>query len=113
MAETEYRKSTTPTAWNRYLTLGCYTVDGFLTFDTIMEESTTEHLKMHCLIWFQYAYQPSRLQTRNPCNYKPRLSPDRNRSCQNTPCLPSLLIQRKQAGKISPVLNLYLIRGPK
>jgi hypothetical protein len=55
LAEQEYRKSTSPTLWHRYLTLGRYVVDGF-TFDTIMEESTTDPLKMHCLIWFQYVY---------------------------------------------------------
>ena len=55
LAEQEYRKSTSPTLWHRYLTLGCYVVDGF-TFDTIMEEGITDPLKMYCLISFQYAY---------------------------------------------------------
>jgi hypothetical protein len=55
LAEAEYRKSTTPTAWHRFVTLGRYVVDGF-TFDSIMEEGTCEPLKMHCLIWYQYAY---------------------------------------------------------
>jgi hypothetical protein len=55
LAEIEYRKSAIPTEWLRYMTLGRYAVDGF-TFNTIMEESTTEPLKMHCLIWFQYSY---------------------------------------------------------
>ena len=57
MAEAEYKKSTTPTAWHRFLTLGrCrYVVDGF-TFDSIMEEGSSEPLKMHCLIWYQYSY---------------------------------------------------------
>jgi hypothetical protein len=55
LAEQEYRKSTSPTSWHRYLTLGRYVVDGF-TFDAIMEEGSTDPLKMHCLIWYQYAY---------------------------------------------------------
>ena len=55
LAEEEYRKSTTPTAWHRYVTLGRYVVDGF-TFDSIMDEGPSEPLKMHCMIWFQYSY---------------------------------------------------------
>ena len=55
LAEAEYRKSTTPTAWHRFLTLGRYAVDGF-TFDSILEEGSSEPLKMHCLIWYQYSY---------------------------------------------------------
>ena len=50
--EKEYRSSTTPTAWNRYITLGRYATDGF-TFDFIMSEGTTDPHKMYCLIWFQ------------------------------------------------------------
>ena len=55
MTEQEYRNSTTPTLWQRYVTLGRFAVDGF-TFDSIMEEGPIDPLKMHCLIWFQYAY---------------------------------------------------------
>lgn len=55
MAEMEYRKSTTPTAWHRYVTLGRYVVDGF-TFDSIMDEGSADPLKMYCLVWYQYAY---------------------------------------------------------
>ena len=55
LAEQEYRKSTNPTAWHRYLTLGRYVVDGF-TFDEIMDEDKTDPLKMFCMIWFQYTY---------------------------------------------------------
>ena len=55
LAEAEYRKSTTSTAWHRYVTLGRYVVDGFA-LDTIMNEGSSEPLKMHCMIWYQYAY---------------------------------------------------------
>jgi hypothetical protein len=55
MAEAEYKKSTTPMAWHRFLTLGRYVVDGF-TFDSIMEDGLRDPLKMHCLIWYQYSY---------------------------------------------------------
>ena len=55
MTEQEYRDSTTPTAWNRYLTLGRYATDGF-TFDTIMTDILIDPRKAHCLIWFQYSY---------------------------------------------------------
>lgn len=68
LAENEYRTSTTPTLWHRYITLGRYAVDGF-TFDSIMEEGIIDPMKMHCLIWFQYVYHldrnidiPSKLQ---------------------------------------------------
>jgi hypothetical protein len=47
--ETEYRLSTTPTAWNRYITLGRHVTDGF-TFDSIMAEGINEPHKMYCLI---------------------------------------------------------------
>jgi hypothetical protein len=55
LAETEYCKSSTPTEWLRYMTLGRYVVDGF-TFNKIIGESIAEPLTMHCLIWFQYVY---------------------------------------------------------
>ncbi|KAI2507666.1 hypothetical protein MHU86_6759 [Fragilaria crotonensis] len=55
MTEKEYRDSTTPTLWHRYITLGRYVVDGF-TFDSIMEDGVIDPLKMHCLVWYQYAY---------------------------------------------------------
>ncbi|KAI2508456.1 hypothetical protein MHU86_5983 [Fragilaria crotonensis] len=55
MAEMEYKKTTTPTAWHRYVTLGRYVVDGF-TFDSIMDEGSADPLKMYCLVWYQYAY---------------------------------------------------------
>ncbi|KAI2498103.1 hypothetical protein MHU86_16413 [Fragilaria crotonensis] len=55
MTEKEYRDSTTPTLWHRYITLGRYVVDGF-TFDSIMEEGVIDPLKMHCLVWYQYVY---------------------------------------------------------
>ena len=55
LAEDEYRKSTTPTAWHRYVTLGRYVVDGF-TCDSIMAEGSGDPLKMHCMIWYQYSY---------------------------------------------------------
>ena len=55
MAEKEYRASTTPTAWHRYITLGRYATDGF-TFDSIMSELLIDPRKVHCLIWFQYSY---------------------------------------------------------
>ena len=55
MAEQEYRNSTTPTKWHRYLTLDRYVTDGF-TFDTNIAEMTTDPLKVHCMIWYQYTY---------------------------------------------------------
>jgi hypothetical protein len=55
MAEKEYRASTTPTAWHRYVTLGRYATDGF-TFDSIMSELLIDPRKVHCLIWYQYSY---------------------------------------------------------
>ena len=58
MAEQEYRDSTTPTAWHRYVTLGRYATDGF-TFDSIMSEILIDPRKVHCLIWYQYSYHLS------------------------------------------------------
>ena len=55
MTEQEYRNSTTPTKWNRYLTLGRYVTDGF-TFDASIDEMSTDPLKVHCMIWYQYTY---------------------------------------------------------
>ena len=55
MTEQEYRNSTSPSNWNRYLTLGRYVTDGF-TFDTNIAEITTDPLKVHCMIWYQYTY---------------------------------------------------------
>jgi hypothetical protein len=55
MTEKEYRDSTTPSAWLRYVTLGRYVTDGF-TFDSIMSDILHDPRKVHCLIWFQYSY---------------------------------------------------------
>jgi hypothetical protein len=55
MAEQEYRNSTTPAGWHRYVSLGRYVVDGF-TFDSIMADGTTDPRKMHCVIWYQFTY---------------------------------------------------------
>jgi hypothetical protein len=55
MTELEYRKATTPTKWVRYLTLGRYAMDGF-TFDSCIEEMSSDPLKLHCIIWYQYQY---------------------------------------------------------
>ena len=55
MTEQEYRDSTTPTKWHRYLTLGRYVTDGF-TFDASIDEMLTDPLKVHCMIWYQYTY---------------------------------------------------------
>ena len=55
MTELEYRKTTTPTKWFRYLTLGRYVMDGF-TFDSCIEEMSSDPLKLHCIIWYQYQY---------------------------------------------------------
>lgn len=55
MTEMEYRKSTTPSNWHRYLTLGRYSVDGF-TLDASMEDIVADPLKIHCIIWYQYTY---------------------------------------------------------
>ena len=66
--EKEYRSATTPTAWHRYLTLGRYVTDGF-TFDSIMDEASTEPHKMHCLIWYQFKYH-----TDNSMELPPKLN---------------------------------------
>jgi hypothetical protein len=55
LTEQEYRKSTTPSNWHRFLTLGRYSVDGF-TFDASMEDLVADPLKIHCIIWYQYIY---------------------------------------------------------
>jgi hypothetical protein len=55
MTEIEYRKSTTPSNWHRYLTLGRYSVDGF-TLDASMDDIVADPLKIHCIIWYQYMY---------------------------------------------------------
>ena len=80
LAEAEYRKSTTPTAWHRYVTLGRYVVDGF-TLDSIMTEGSSEPLKMHCMIWYQYSYHldhkidiPPKLQSWATMRSQPFLS---------------------------------------
>ena len=59
MTELEYRKTTTPTKWFRYLTLGRYVMDGF-TFDSCVEEMSSDPLKLHCIIWYQYQYHLDR-----------------------------------------------------
>ena len=46
MTEQEYRKSTTPSHWHRYLILGRYAVDGF-TFDASMDDIVADPLKSH------------------------------------------------------------------
>ncbi len=46
MTEQEYRNSTTPTLWQRYVTLGRFAVDGF-TFDSIMEEGPIDPYAYH------------------------------------------------------------------
>jgi hypothetical protein len=53
--ELEYRKSTTPANWHRYLTLGRHSVDGF-TFDASMEDYVADPLKLHGIVWYQYIY---------------------------------------------------------
>ena len=55
MTEQEYRKSTTPSHWHRYLTLGRYAVDGF-TFDASMDDIVADPLKIHCIVWYNYMY---------------------------------------------------------
>ena len=55
MTEQEYRNTTSPTHWHRYLTLGRYVTDGF-TFDANIAELSTDPLKVHCMIWYQYTY---------------------------------------------------------
>jgi hypothetical protein len=56
MTELEYRKATTPTKWFRYLTLGRYVLDGF-TFDSCMEEMSSDPLKLHCLNTHKVTWQ--------------------------------------------------------
>ena len=53
--EKDYKNVTDRTFWHRYSTLGRCVVDGH-TFDKIMLSIDTDHMKAHCLIWYQYMY---------------------------------------------------------
>ena len=55
ITEQEYRNTTSPTNWHCYLILGRYLLDGF-TFDANVAEMSTDPLKVHCMIWYQYTY---------------------------------------------------------
>jgi hypothetical protein len=54
-----YRSKTTPTNWHRYLTLGRYAMSG-PDFETLMSDPTDDELKIHCVIWYNYAYHVDR-----------------------------------------------------
>ena len=53
--ESAYRAATNPTAWNMYLTLGRYAVDGYI-FQAIIEDFPLDSLQAHCVIYYQYSY---------------------------------------------------------
>ena len=54
-----YRSKTTPTLWNRYLALRRYSMSGS-DFDALMNASTKDELKIHCVIWYNYAFHVDR-----------------------------------------------------
>jgi hypothetical protein len=54
-----YRARTTPTLWNRYLTLARYALIG-PDFDSDMEVFDSDPLKVHCVVWHNYKYQADR-----------------------------------------------------
>ena len=54
-----YRSKTTPTLWNRYLALGRYSMSGS-DFDALMNASNKDELKIHCVIWYNYAFHVDR-----------------------------------------------------
>ena len=49
--ECAYRAATNPTAWNMYLSLGRYVVDGYI-FQAIMEDITLDPLQVHCMVYY-------------------------------------------------------------
>ena len=57
--ECAYRAATNPTAWNMYLSLGRYVVDGYI-FQAIMEDITLDPLQVHCMVYYQYSYHVDR-----------------------------------------------------
>ena len=58
-AEHVYRARTTPTLWNRYLTLARYALIG-PDFDSDMEVFGSDPLKVHCVVWYNYMYHIDR-----------------------------------------------------
>ena len=64
-AEHVYRSKTTPTQWNRYLTLGRYTMSG-PDFDTLMNDQDVDALKIHCVIWYNFAFHVDRHKECSP-----------------------------------------------
>lgn len=58
-SETDFRNSHTPTAWHRYSVLGRYAVNGEL-FEMAWNESETDPIRLHSIIWYNYIYQIKR-----------------------------------------------------
>jgi hypothetical protein len=58
-AEHVYKSRTTPTLWNRYLTLARYALIGH-DFDSDMEVFGSDPLKVHCVVWYNYMYHIDR-----------------------------------------------------
>jgi hypothetical protein len=58
-AEHVYKSRTTPTLWNRYLTLARYALIG-PDFDSDMEVFDSDPLKVHCVVWYNYMYHIDR-----------------------------------------------------
>ena len=58
-AEHVYRSKTNPTHWHRYLTLGRYAMSG-PDFDNLMNDQDVDELKIHCVIWYNFAFHVDR-----------------------------------------------------
>ena len=58
-ADHVYRSKTDPTKWSRYLTLGRYAMSG-PDFETLMHDQAIDALKVHCVIWYNFAYHVDR-----------------------------------------------------
>jgi hypothetical protein len=57
--EAEYRAAANPTEWITYMTLGRYTVDGYI-FQAVMEDLDVDPLQAHCVIYYNYSYHSDR-----------------------------------------------------
>ena len=57
--ETEYRAAANPTEWNTYMTLGRYTVDGYI-FQAVMDDFDVDPIQAHCVIFYNYSYHSDR-----------------------------------------------------
>ena len=58
-AEHVYCSKTNPTHWHCYLTLGRYAMSG-PDFDNLMNDQDVDDLKIHCVIWYNFAFHVDR-----------------------------------------------------